>query len=82
MKQTVRLRENELRRMISESVKRVLRENQFSEDQIHDWYVSTAKEMGCEDFIVLMWTYYFSKNIGNYIPVVPECYFSLILIKE
>jgi Skp family chaperone for outer membrane proteins len=62
MKRAIRLRENELKRMISESVKRVLRESQFSEDQIEDWYYSAAQEMGYEDFVVSMWVYYLSKN--------------------
>ena len=62
MKRAIRLRENELKRMISESVKRVLRESHFSEGQIEDWYYSAAQEMGYEDFVVSMWVYYLSKN--------------------
>lgn len=62
MKRTIRLRDGELRRMIAESVRRVLRESQFSEDQIHEWYISAAQEMGYEDFIISMWVDYFSKN--------------------
>lgn len=63
MRRKVRLTESDLHRIVKESVKKALRENQFSEDQIYDWYNSAAKEMGYEDFVASMWAYYFSKNL-------------------
>ena len=62
MKQRIKLTEGDLHKIVKESVKKVLREDQFSEDQIHEWYISAAKEMGYEDFIISMWVDYFSKN--------------------
>ena len=49
MRRKVRLTESDLHRIVKESVKKALRENQFSEDQICDWYNSAAKEMGYEE---------------------------------
>ena len=65
MKQRIKLTESDLHRIIKESVKRVLKESQFSEEQIHEWYMSAAKELGYDDFIVTMWVYYFSKHLDT-----------------
>ena len=62
MKKTVKLSESKFRNIVSESVKKALKESQSNQEQIENMYFNLARNFGYDDFVMKMWNLYFSKN--------------------
>ena len=50
MKQTIKLRESELKRMITESVRRIINE-EIADDDIYQRWEELKEEIGCEQMV-------------------------------